>query len=130
MNNINIFLETLFKLIIIPIIPLVVVYLKTLIQAKTEELKTKTNNIVIDKYLDMANDILLRCVVETTQVYVNECKKNNSFTKDAQLKAFEMTKSRFEEIATEEIKNIIKEMTGDYEAWINASIETLVNQSK
>lgn len=123
-------LEILFKLIILPIIPLLVVYLKTLIEAKTEELKTKTDNEIIDKYLDMANDILLRAVTETTQVYVNECKKTGSFTKDAQVKALEMTKTRFEEIASEEVKNIIKEITGDYEAWINASIETLVNQSK
>lgn len=123
-------LEILFKLIILPIIPLLVVYLKTLIQAKTEELKTKTDNEIIDKYLDMANDILLRAVTETTQVYVNECKKTGSFTKEAQAKAFEMTKNRFEEIATEEMKNVIKELVGDYEAWINVSIETLVSQNK
>ena len=123
-------LEILFKLIILPIIPLLVVYLKTLIQAKTEELKAKTDNEIIDKYLDIANEILFRCVTETTQVYVNECKKAGSFTKEAQLKALEMTKARFEEIASEEVKNIIKETTNDYEAWINASIETLVNQKK
>ena len=123
-------LEILFKLIILPIIPLLVVYLKTLIQAKTEELKAKTDNEIIDKYLDIANEILFRCVTETTQVYVNECKKTGSFTKEAQLKALEMTKTRFEEIASEEVKNVIKETTNDYEAWINASIETLVNQGK
>ena len=123
-------LEILFKLIILPIIPLLMLYLKTLIEAKTEELKTKTDNEIVDKYLDIANDILLRCVLETTQVYVNECKKTGSFTKEAQAKAFEMTKNRFEEIATEEMKNVIKELVGDYEAWINVSIETLVSQNK
>lgn len=128
--NINEILEVVFKVVILPLIPLIVVYLKTLIQTKTEELKVKTENELIDKYLDMANDILLRCVTETTQVYVSECKKNNAFTKEAQLEALNRTKSRFEDIATEEIKDVILEVTGDYEAWINASIETLVNQKK
>lgn len=128
MENFNDILEILFNLIILPIIPLVLVYLRTFIQAKTDELKAKTNNEIVDKYLDMANEILLRCVTETTQVYVDECKKEGSFTKESQQIAFEMTRTRFEEVASEEIKTVIKEMTNDYEAWISASIETLVNQ--
>lgn len=130
MENFGDVLEILFKLIVLPIIPLVVLYVKTFIQMKIEELQEKINNEKVDKYLALANDILQKVVTEVTQVYVDDLKATNSFDKEAQKKAFMLAKEKFELIATDEVKNVINEVMGDYDAFIQSAIETLVNQQK
>ena len=130
MENFGDVLEILFKLIVLPIIPLVVLYAKTFIQMKIEELQEKINNEKVDKYLGLANDILQKVVTEVTQTYVDNLKSTNSFDKEAQKKAFMLAKEKFELIATDEVKNVIDEVMGDYDAFIQSAIETLVNQQK
>ena len=130
MENFGDVLEIVFKLIILPIIPLVVLYAKTFIQLKIEELQEKIDNENVDKYLGLANDILQRVVTEVTQTYVDNLKSTNSFDVEAQKKAFMLAKEKFELIATDEVKNVIDEVMGDYDAWIQSSIEALVNQQK
>ena len=130
MENFGDVLEILFKLIVLPIIPLVVLYAKTFIQLKIEELQEKIDNENVDKYLGLANDILQKVVTEVTQSYVDNLKSTNSFDKEAQKKAFMLAKEKFELIATDEVKNVIDEVMGDYDAWIQSAIETLVNQQK
>ena len=130
MENFGDVLEILFKLIVLPIIPLVVLYAKTFIQLKIEELQEKIDNENVDKYLGLANDILQKVVTEVTQTYVDNLKSTNSFDKEAQKKAFMLAKEKFELIATDEVKNVINEVMGDYDAWIQSAIETLVNQQK
>ena len=130
MENFGDVLEILFKLIVLPIIPLVVLYAKTFIQLKIEELQKKIDNENVDKYLGLANDILQKVVTEVTQTYVDNLKSTNSFDKEAQKKAFMSAKEKFELIATDEVKNVINEVMGDYDAWIQSAIETLVNQQK
>lgn len=130
MENFGDVLEIVFKLIILPIIPLVVLYAKTFIKMKIEELQEKINNEKVDKYLGLANDILQKVVTEVTQTYVDNLKATNSFDVEAQKKAFMLAKEKFELIATDEVKNVINEVMGDYDAWIQSAIETLVNQQK
>ena len=130
MENFGDVLEILFKLIVLPIIPLVVLYAKTFIQLKIEELQEKIDNENVDKYLGLANDILQKVVTEVTQTYVDNLKSTNSFDVEAQKKAFMLAKEKFELIATDEVKNVINEVMGDYDAWIQSAIETLVNQQK
>lgn len=130
MENFGDVLEILFKLIVLPIIPLVVLYAKTFIQLKIEELQEKIDNENVDKYLGLANDILQKVVTEVTQTYVDNLKSTNSFDVEAQKKAFMLAKEKFELIATDEVKNVIDEVMGDYDAWIQSSIEALVNQQK
>lgn len=130
MENFGDVLEILFKLIVLPIIPLVVLYAKTFIQLKIEELQEKIDNENVDKYLGLANEILQKVVTEVTQTYVDNLKSTNSFDKEAQKKAFMLAKEKFELIATDEVKNVIDEVMGDYDAWIQSAIETLVNQQK
>mgnify|MGYP002519783358 CR=1 FL=1 len=92
MENFGDVLEILFKLIVLPIIPLVVLYAKTFIQLKIEELQEKIDNENVDKYLGLANDILQKVVTEVTQTYVDNLKSTNSFDKEAQKKAFNIVK--------------------------------------
>lgn len=130
MENFGNVLEIVFKLIVLPIIPLIVLYAKTFIQLKIEELQEKINNENVDKYLGLANEILQKVVTEVTQTYVDNLKSTNSFDVEAQKKAFMLAKEKFELIATDEVKNVINEVMGDYDAWIQSSIEALVNQQK
>ena len=54
----------------------------------------------------------------------------NLVTKPAVENLSMLAKEKFELIATDEVKNVINEVMGDYDAWIQSAIETLVNQQK
>lgn len=123
-------LEILFRLVIIPIIPLVTIYIKKLIESKINELQVATKNKTLDKYLQIAEEGMIKAVLMVSQTYVDALKKEGKFDKESQVKAFEMAKSEFEKIVSDEIKNGIKELTSDYDAWIKSSIESLIKESK
>lgn len=123
-------LEILFQLVIIPIIPLITLYLKKLIESKIDEIQVKSKNEVINKYLQLAEEGITKAVMTISQTYVESLKKEGKFDKEAQVKAFEMAREEFERIVNDEIKNGIRELTSDYDAWIKASIESMVKETK
>lgn len=128
--NFNEVLTLLWKLGLLPIIPLLVIYLKAFIQTKTDELKLKTHNEELNKYIGIATDTLQTVVTEVSQTYVDELKELNKFDKEAQLIAFNMAKDKFENIVTEDTKKAIKEVVADYDEWINSNIEAIVKDNK
>lgn len=95
-------------------------------QANSELIKNETLNSYIDHVQRIINDVVL----SVSQVYVDELKKHGEFTPDAQLeaknKAIEMAKN----LITEESKNIIILVYGDFDAYLNTMIESLVAQHK
>lgn len=123
-------LEILFELVILPIIPLATIYIKKLIETKINEIQTKSNNDMLDKYLQIAEDGIKKAVMSVSQTYVETLKNKGEFTKEAQIKAFEMAKYEFEKIVSLEVKNAVRELTTDYDSWIKNSIESLIKESK
>lgn len=123
-------LGLLFQLVILPIIPLVVIYIKKFIEAKIDELQANTDNAIVDKYLQIAEESVIKAVETVTQIYVDELKKLGSFDLQAQQVAFTKAKDMLELLITEEVKDCIAEVYGDYDAWIKASIESAVRVTK
>lgn len=122
--------EILFKGILIPIIPLIVVYLKELINAKTNEISNKVESETVTKYLEIAKNTLQSCVTETTQIYVDVLKEQGKFDKEAQIIAMELTRETFLSIISESTKEVLEEMFDDYNIWITTSIEEIINNQK
>ena len=84
----------------------------------------------LNKYINIAQEIISKSVLTVQQTYVDSLKSSNSFTKEAQeeakRKAIEMAKS----MITEESKNAIIIIYSDFDAFVNSTIESLVKQNK
>ena len=130
-------MELIIKLIIVPIIPLLAVYLKSLIQIKIakakreiEAIENETISKQLDKQLDLAQKTLESCVTETTETYVSELKKLDKFDKNAQIIALNKSKEKFLDIISEATKEALEQVYGDYLKWIDTSIEKILESKK
>ena len=74
----------LFEVILLPLIGVGVSYLIAFINAKIKQVKEKTKNETLQKYLDLLNTTIVNCVKSTQQAYVDSLKKQGKF--DAGLK--------------------------------------------
>ena len=123
-------LSRIFEVCIIPLLGVLTAYLVQWIKAQSERLKTKTDNELQQKYLDMLEATISNCVIATNQVYVNSLKAQGAFGSVEQKKAFEKTYIAVMEILTEEAKVYLNEAVGDLQTYITAQIEAQVNLNK
>ena len=123
-------LTLLLEIVIIPLLGALTVYLVTLLKAKTKEITDKIENDKADKYIYMLSDTITKCVIATNQTYVNNLKKENAFTKEAQLKALEMTADAVLAILSDEAKAYLPTIVGDLNTYILTQIESEVNRLK
>lgn len=126
----NEILDIAIRAIIIPIIPLLAIYVKMLIQTKIDEIQAKIDNESLKKQLELAEQILSDCVIETTETYVKSLKEQGKFGVEAQKIAFEATKNKFLSIIGDGTKTALETAYGDYTKWIETSIENLVKENK
>ena len=129
----NQWLDLLFQILevcIIPLLGVLTAFLVKFIKVKSNEITEKVNNDIADKYITMLADTISACVVATNQTYVEALKKDNAFTKEAQLEAFDMTYKAVMLILTEDAVTYLTNIYGDLSAYITAQIEAEVNKSK
>lgn len=123
-------LQQIFELCIIPLLAIITRSLVIYISTKKDELKSKTDNELAKKYLDLLNDTIANCVIATNQTYVEALKKGNAFTADAQKAAFEKTYQAVIATLSEEAQRYLPEVVGDLQTYITQKIEASVNQNK
>lgn len=123
-------LQQIFELCIIPLLAIITRSLVIYISTKKDELKNKTDNELVKKYLDLLNDTIANCVIATNQTYVEALKKENAFTADAQKAAFEKTYQAVIATLSEEAQKYLPEVVGDLQTYITQKIEASVNQNK
>jgi hypothetical protein len=123
-------LQQIFNILIVPVLTAVSLFLVRFIQSKTNELKAKTNDETLQKYMDMLNKTITDCVLATNQTYVESLKGQNAFDKNAQLEAFKKTYDAVMGILTEDAKEYLNEALGDLSGYITTKIESEVNINK
>lgn len=123
-------LQQIFELCIIPLLAIITRSLVIYISTKKDELKSKTDNELAKKYLDLLNDTIANCVIATNQTYVEALKKGNVFTADAQKAAFEKTYQAVIATLSDEAQKYLPEVVGDLQTYITQKIEASVNQNK
>ena len=126
-------LDLLFQILevcIIPLLGILTAFIVKFIKVKNNEITAKVDNDIADKYITMLTDTISACVVATNQTYVEALKKDNAFTKEAQLEAFDMTYKAVMLILTEDAVTYLTNIYGDLSAYITAQIEAEVNKSK
>lgn len=120
----------LFELVLIPLAIAVTKFLIGFLAAKRDEIKSRTENDLAKKYIDMITDTITRCVIATNQTYVDTLKKQGNFDKEAQSLAFDMTYHAVVQILSEDAKAYIEESTGDMKIYLTQLIEAEVAKNK
>ena len=115
---------------IIPLLIALTGYLVAFIKSKTKEITDRVENDKADKYIYMLSNTITKCVTATNQTYVDNLKKENAFTKEAQLKALEMTADAVLAILSDEAKAYLPTIVGDLNTYILTQIEAEVNKQK
>ena len=123
-------LQQVFDIFLVPVLTALTFFLVRFIQSKTNELKSKTNDETLKKYVDMLDKTIVDCVLATNQTYVESLKGQNAFTKEAQMEAFKKTYDAIMAILTEDAKEYLNETLGDLSGYITTKIEAEVNTNK
>lgn len=126
-------LEMLYQILevcVIPLLGILTVYAVKFIKVKSDEIKTKANNELADKYIDLLSTTISDCVIATNQTYVEALKKENAFTAEAQRKAFELTYDAVLEVLSDDAVIYLTSIYGDLSKYITAKIEAEVNLNK
>lgn len=123
-------LYQILEVCVIPLLGLLTAYVIKYINAKSAELQAKVDNDTADKYIAMLDDTICACVIATTQTYVDALKKDNAFTKEAQVEAFNLTFNAVMSVLTDEAKKYLTNVYGDLTAYITNKIEAEVSLNK
>ena len=123
-------INDIFQVCVIPLLGVLTTYVVKYIQVKMEEITTKTENEIMNKYLTMLASTVTECVIATNQTYVEALKKEGKFDLEAQAKAFEMTKDAVMMILTDEAQRYLSAAVGDLNVFISQQIEAAVNVEK
>ena len=132
MNTVNNFNQILQACV--PILCLLITaggaYLVALLKRETIKIEQQLDNEIAAKYIDMANEAVASAVIYTTQVFVETLKSQGAFTKEKQIEAFNMAKTRALEILGDTAVAALNEIYGDLDAWLNTMIERVCWETK
>ena len=123
-------LYKIFEVCVIPLLGVLTVYIVKFIQKKTQELNSKNENELMNKYLTMLSNTIIDCVIATNQTYVESLKKQGKFDLEAQKVAFEMTYNAVINVLSNDAKTYLSNIYGDLNKYITNMIEAEVNKNK
>ena len=123
-------LYKIFEICVIPLLGVLTVYIVKFIQKKTQELNSKNENELMNKYLTMLSNTIIDCVIATNQTYVESLKKQGKFDLEAQKVAFEMTYNAVINVLSSDAKTYLSNIYGDLNKYITNMIEAEVNKNK
>lgn len=115
---------------VIPLLGILTKFLVDFLSAKRDELNSKTDNEIAQKYTNMIYQTVVDCVIATNQTFVESLKKSGSFDEVAQKEAFNRTMSAVMAILSDDAKEYIAEATGDLNTYLTQLIEAEVNKRK
>lgn len=117
------FMPVLIQVVLIPLLTALTGIAVKWINSKANELKAKTDNIYLQQAINMLNSSISSAVVAVNQTYVDELKKEDAFTPEAQKEAFKRVYEAAINSLTEEAKNYLFAHIGDLEGYIKNRIE-------
>lgn len=130
-------LDLIIKFILVPIIPLLGIYITLFIQKQIGKIKLQADNIELqteiiqmDFYLDIAEKLIITSVSAIQQIFVDELKKGDIFTEEKQKQAFNLAKQRILMLLKDEGIKALNAVYGDYINYIETRIENLIKEKK
>lgn len=111
-------------------LPVVVKYVLDSLKEVSVAYSDKVTSDVIKDRLKNISDTIYQVTICTTQTYVDALKAQGSFDKEAQDKAFELTKSTVKVLLNKEAEQLIQDIYGDLDTWLDTKIEQTVKETK
>lgn len=105
-------------------------YLVALLRKKTKQAQQALDNDTASKYMDMACDAVTQAVTFTAQTFVDTLKAEGAFTKEKQLEAYELARSKALEILSAAAVAALDEIYDDFDAWLDTKIEQVCREIK
>ena len=124
------FVPILVQIVLIPLLTALTGVAVKWINSKANSIKAKTNNEYAKLCIDTLNDMITTTVVAVNQTYVDELKKDNTFTKEAQMEAFTKVYNTVMNNLTEQVKETLTNTIGDIESYVTNKIEETVTSIK
>lgn len=124
------FILTLLAAVLTTAISVATPYVVVFLRKKSANLTAQTDNAKAKQYINEATDAIATAVTAVSQTYVDALKKDNAFTKEAQLEALERAKNTALSIMSEEAKTFIVTAYGDLTTFLTAKIEEKVRVQK
>lgn len=128
--NIQETLSTILKMVLVPILPLLTTYIIYWLKIKVDELKEKINNEKFNKYLDILHELITSNVMMVNQTFVDALKKDEIFTKENQIEAFNLVKTNVLNSLTRVGYDVLANVIEDLDTYINTEIEAAVRLNK
>ena len=122
------FAPILVQIVLIPLLTTLTGIIVKWINSKAAELKAKTDNIYLKS--EMLDNAISTAVVAVNQTYVDELKKEDAFTAEAQKEAFQRVYKVAVNSLTEETMNYLATHIGDLQGYIENKIEQKVVENK
>lgn len=123
-------IKDLLYILITAAVPVLTTYLCKFLYMKWIEGKVKIKNDKIATTLDSVVTMVLDVVEATNQTFVDELKKKGEFTEDAAAEAFKISKDKALTMLSMEAAEIITEVYGDIDVYLDTLIEATVKQLK
>ncbi len=124
------YLDEIIKAILIPVLPLIAAMITLYVRKNIDKLQEDMQNEKINKYLDMLDKLVFDTVNAVNQTFVNSLKDDGLFTKDKQILAFQIAKNKVMAKITQQGKDILQEISDDFETMVEDMIESYVLNAK
>lgn len=105
-------------------------YAVALIKRGTARIEKQIDNELAAKYIDMASEAVSQAVAFTSQTFADSLKQEGAFTKDKQIEAFNIAKSKAMEIMSDAALEAINDIYGDLDVWLETKIEQACREVK
>lgn len=130
-------LGSIFEVCIIPLLGVLTTFVIAYLKAKKEQIlanieanRTQEEKELAEKYLDMVEETVSKCVLATNQTYVDSLKAEGKFDTEAQKIAFNKTLDAVLAILTDDAKNYLTHIFGDLNVFLSNLIESQVKINK
>ena len=118
------------KLVIMVIVPVATSVLTFLLKTYLEELINKNIQNETADALKKGLNIILDSVNYVQQTYVDDLKKEDKFTAEAQFKALQSAKQRAIELMNTDVQSAIEASYGNLDTYVTTVIESLIKKNK
>lgn len=118
------------KLVIMVVVPVATSVLTFLLKTYLEELINKNVQNETADALKKGLNIILDSVNYVQQTYVDNLKKEDKFTVEAQSKALQSAKQRAIELMNTDVQSAIEASYGNLDTYVTTVIESLIKKNK
>lgn len=124
------FIHEVLYIVATGILPLLAVYIVSLLKVKIKEQTTNLEDEQLEKYINAATDIIGQVVIDVNQTFVDSLKRSGAFTSEAAVEAKNLAVEKCKQLISDNSKQAIEIMYNDFELYLNSKIEELVRESK